>query len=342
MSGGGPVVVFALNGATKEQFFPGFNPRELPAFREEWVDASRLNPGEWEKLLAAKRPEVVVTGWGTPAIPEGLVQSGELSLRYVCHLTGTVKGIVSRDLIGRGILVSNWGGVISHTIAEHALLLILGALRNMPRWRPHLEGAPTPASNPGRAIPTRSLRGRRVGIHGFGAIVRHLISLLKPFGVSISSYSAGVPVELFAGHGVRCCGSLDELVSGSDILVECEALTPQSKGSVDARVLSLLPNGAVFVNVGRGAVVDEAALARLAATGKITVALDVFVREPLPRDSPLLGIPDALLSPHIAGPTQDALPLCGEFALANLRHYLSGRPDQIKGLITLEIYDRTT
>ena len=275
----------------------------------------------------------------TPRVPEALVQSGKLPLRYVCHLTGTVRERISRELIQNGLLVSNWGSAISHTIAEHALLLVLGSLRGMPLWRAHME-APTGSAK--AAIPTRSLQGKRIGIHGFGAIARHLIALLKPFGVSIASYSAGVPAELYKEQGVSCCESLEELVKDIDIMVECEAWTPQTEGSVNAHILGLLPPGAVFVNVGRGAVVDEVALAKLAAEGKIIVALDVYQKEPLALDSPFFDLPNALLSPHIAGPTQDGLPLCGDHALSNLRHYLAGQPEQIKGRVTLEIYDRTT
>jgi phosphoglycerate dehydrogenase-like enzyme len=340
VSGPPPLVLFAVNASTKSKFLPGFDPTALPPFREEWVDFDGMNADKWERLLITLDPEVLVTCWESPGVPLKLFRSNSLSLRYVCHLTGGIKGIVSRDMIERGLLVSNWGGTISHTIAEHALLLTLGCLRGMPLWRPHmLESPNSPAKT---AIPTRSLFGRRVGIHGFGLIVRHLVNLLQPFNVTISSYSAGVPAELFQEYGVHQCESLEELAANNDIFIELEALTPKTRGTVNAQVLSLLPQDTVFINTGRGAVVDEAALAELATSGKIVVGADVFVKEPLPLDSPLFKAPNALLSPHIAGPTQDALPLCGEMAMTNLHRYLSGRPDEIEGRVTLEIYDRTT
>ena len=339
MNSNAPIVLFALDPSMKTGFLPGYDAAKLPPHREEWLDFTTLNPESWEKLLRTLRPEVLVTGWRSPGIPQSLVHDEALSVKYVCHVTGGVKGIVSRDIISRGIIVSNWGSTISHTIAEHAMLLILGALRNVPLWRPNMTEPSFEAKIP---ITTRSLRGRKIGIHGFGAIVRELISFLKPFGVSISSYSAGVPAELFKQQGVHRCESLEDLASNCEIFVELEALTPQSTGTVNAHVLSLLPHGAVFVNVGRGAVVDEVALGDLATKGKINVALDVYAHEPLPQDSPLFKVPNALLSPHIAGPTQDGLLLCGEFALSNLRRYLSGHPEQIEGKVTVEIYDRTT
>ena len=124
------------------------------------------------------------------------------------------------------------------------------------------------------------------------------------------------------------------------MLIECEALTSLTRGSVTAAILDLLPPDAVFVNVGRGAVVDEPALVRRAARGLVRVALDVFEHEPLPPDSEFYRIPNALLSPHIAGPTADTFPLCGEFALDNVRQYLQG--GKIAGLVTLEAYDRSS
>lgn len=334
-----PVVLFAVNESTRAKFLPKYDPANLPPFQEEWIDFSKLKPGGWEEYLRAKQPEVLVTCWETPATPESIASDTNFSLKYLCHLTGGVKGVAPRSLIERGVLVSNWGGTISHTIAEHALLLTLGALRSMPLWRPHMEAPNGPGK---QAFPTRSLQGRKVGIHGFGAIVRHLISYLKPFNVSISSYSAGVPAQFFKDYDVRQCQTLDELASDCDIFIELEALTPQTRGSVDARILGLLKEGTVFVNTGRGAVVDEAALGALATSGKITVALDVYTKEPLPLESPLLKVSSALLSPHIAGPTQDAYPLCGDMALANLHRYLSGEREKIEGIVTLDIYDRTT
>jgi phosphoglycerate dehydrogenase-like enzyme len=336
-----PLVLFALKQDTKKTFLPDYNPKDLPPFHEEWLEVSRPNPRNWREILLEKKPEVLVTCWETPEIPTDLILSGQLPLKYICHLTGSVKGYVSRELIGSGLLVSNWGSAISHTIAEHALLLALGALRSMPLWRDHMEEHTTEGSARW-SIPARSLHGRKVGVHGFGAIARHLISLLKPFGVSISAYSAGVPAEMFAERGVRRCESLEELVTGIDVMFECEAWTPQTEGVVDARILGMLPQDAVFINVGRGALVDEDALGRLAAEGKIIVGLDVFKKEPLPEDSVLRTVPTALLSPHIAGPTPDAFPLCGKQAMENIRHYLLGQPEKIVGRVTLEIYDRTT
>ncbi len=95
-----------------------------------------------------------------------------------------------------------------------------------------------------------------------------------------------------------------------------------------------------MINIGRGAVVDEAALTERVACGHLRVALDVFQKEPLPLDSPLGRSSLALLSPHIAGPTSDQYPLCGEFALRNVERYVKG--EDLDAMIALEVYDRST
>ena len=152
--------------------------------------------------------------------------------------------------------------------------------------------------------------------------------------------TTGESSELMVEAGVIPCDSLAELFSESDIVIDCEALTPASTRSVTEKILRLLPERGVYVNVARGAIADEAAIARLTAEGRIRAALDVFSTEPLPDDSELLQIENLLLSPHIAGPTGDWLHYCGDFALNNLERYLKGQP--LSGVVTLEAYDRTT
>ncbi len=338
---GAEKILFALTAESKKQYLPLFSSIGFKALDYDWIDISSIDAPAWEKALFQIKPTVLVTCWGTPAIPESFARSPDLSLRYICHLAGGVKPMIPRHLIERGVLVSNWGTSISYAVAEHAILLVLAALRNLPTWNSFLDQWPdkiTPFAC--SVLHTRSLRGRRVGLHGFGAIARELVAMLKPFQVELASYSSGVPRSLFEQHGVRCCDSLEELFSGSEVLIECEALTSRSRGSVTEKILRLLPEDAVFVNVGRGRVVDEGALARLASEGRLNVGLDVYDQEPLSLDSPLRQTPHTLLSPHIAGPTLDGFPILSRFAVENIRRYLDG--GKIQGLVTLDAYDRST
>jgi phosphoglycerate dehydrogenase-like enzyme len=145
---------------------------------------------------------------------------------------------------------------------------------------------------------------------------------------------------VFAELGVRRVDNLEALFAESDVLVELAPARPENRHLVNEALLRRLPDGASFVNVGRGMVVDEAALARVAAEGRLQVALDVYETEPLPADSPLRGLPNVTLLPHLGGPTRDRRAACGRLALANLRNYLAGQP--LENLVTPDVYDRAT
>jgi phosphoglycerate dehydrogenase-like enzyme len=329
-------ILFAFGQRDKECFWPGYTLQSMFGDACETIEAYPTSTAELQELLLAHQPRVLVTGWDTPVLPI------DAEVSYVCHLAGSVKPLVPRKLLEKGLIVTNWGSVISPLVAEHAILLVLGALRSVALWSSYIDAWHNETSQPPIALQTRSLKGRRIGIHGFGAIAREIVARLKPFGVTISSYSAGVPSELFRSHNVAECSTLEDLFSTSDVLIECEALTPESRGSVNAFVLSLLPHDAVFVNVGRGLVVDETALHAAVVEGCIRVALDVFQEEPLRKDSVWIDEPSALCSPHIAGPTNDSWDVCREICLKNIERYLSGRVESLEGVVTLDIYDRAT
>lgn len=332
-------VVFVLTPNEKRLFF-GVEPRiGLPGVRESTVLAEDLPAGEWERMLRATRPTVLVTAWSCPVLPVGWGVEEDCPLRYVCSITGSVKPRVPRALIERGLLVTNWGSLVSAEVAEHAILMALALLRSLPSW-PSLLEEPRSMFEMMRYLRSRTLRGKRVGLHGFGAVARVIVNLLRPYEVDLAAYSLGVPHGLMEEFGVRPCANLEELFSRSDVLIECEGLNEHSRDSVTEALLRCLPRDAVFVNVGRGAVADEVALATLAREGRLRVGLDVFRREPLSAGSPFLNNPGVLLSPHVAGPTWETYPQCGAQALENLARYLRG--ETMENRVTLEIYDRAT
>ncbi len=331
-------IVLALQVWERNLFFTRETLTALLAKGCRVLEESELKSANWLVTLQNLKPRVLITGWRTPPLPETWLATPDCPLRYVCHVTGSVRHLVPRSFLANGGSVSNWGTLVSPQVAEHALLLALAALRNQPSWKPFIQDAPIGKHS--HELKTRSLFGRQVGLHGFGSVTRALLPLLRPFGVTLRAYSTGVPDSLILEAGVQPCATLKKLFAASEILFECEALTSQSSGSVGAEALSALPIGAVFVNVGRGGLVQEDALLAAARAGRIRLALDVVTQEPLSPDSPFLALDDAILSPHIAGPTTDRYPDCGARALTNLSQFLRGeKPDD---LIALAAYDRAT
>ncbi|HVU24791.1 MAG TPA: hydroxyacid dehydrogenase [Opitutus sp.] len=333
-----PRIVAVLSDSEWERFLSpvvgdyGFTPAIRRATAED------LTAAVWRERLDLWRPEILITGWSTPALPAEWLDQAGCPLRYVCHVVGSVRHLVPRSFIERGGVVTNWADFISGQVAEHGLLLALAALRNQAAWAPFI--ARPAASRQIAELRTRSLFGLRVGIHGFGGVARALVPLLRPFHVTVTAHSAGVPAEIFAQHGVRPAASLTELFAHSDVLFECESLTPATRGFVSAPVLAALPDDAVFVNIGRGGLVDDEALVREGASGRIRLALDVISDEPMTPASPYAQVPGTILSPHIGGPTLDRYAACGEHALANVALFLAGtRPPDA---ISVEVYDRAT
>ena len=333
-------IAFALAPPSRDFYRSQFSSAAFEASSDYWIDFWGRSPQYWEETLLEINPTVLVTSWETATLPVSLARP-DSALRYVCHLAGSVKRMVPRAFLEKGMLVSNWGTQINHAVAEHAMLLLLGTLRNIGGWDSAVKSWGNHVS-PFSSIQlgTRSLRGSRVGLHGFGGIARELTRMLQGFGVEVSSYSQGVPKAFYEQHGVRPCESLEELFSTCDILMECEALTPQTAGSVTEGILRLLPPDAVFINIARAPIVNEEALLKVVAEGRLRVGLDVFHEEPLSPKSPLVGAPHAVLSPHIAGPTSEMYPQLADFAIRNIREFLRG--GKIEGLVNLETYDRAT
>jgi SSS family solute:Na+ symporter len=284
----------------------------------------------YDRELEALDPEVLVAGWSTPPLPARLPPH----LRYVCYLAGSVKKLLTREHLEGGLVVTNWGGAISRVVAECALMLTLAALRRCGHWIPAMHGAG--AWKEGRAE-TASLFGRKVGLHGFGRVARQMIPLLQPFGVEIGICAPETDPGLYAAHGASRVATLEALFSDHDVIIEVAPLNAATAGIITESLLRRIRPGGVFVNVGRGGVVDEAALARVARENRILIALDVYAAEPLATHSELRGLPNVILLPHLAGPTTDRQRDAGEMSLRNLRAYAEGRG--LEAVITPEIFD---
>src|SRR5699024_2248062 len=130
---------------------------------------------------------------------------------------------------------------------------------------------------------------------------RHAAQMMHGLGVSqLSAYDPYATAE--GAPGVTLL-SLEALCATSDVLLVCAPATPETRHLIGPRELAALPDGAVLVNAGRSAVTDQAALVAELVTGRISAGLDVFDTEPLPADSPLFGLENVILTPHVVGGT---------------------------------------
>jgi len=167
------------------------------------------------------------------------------------------------------------------------------------------------------------LTGKRVGMIACGHIGRRLLDLLRPFHCEVLVYDPHAPRLLADIYGLTLT-SLDAVMARSDVVVCLAPLTQETRRMIGGRELDLLRPGAVFVNVSRGAIVDSDALIARLERGDIIACLDVFDPEPVPADSPLRGMANVFLTPHIAGVTADCGPRFIGLMLDEMRRFLDG------------------
>lgn len=207
----------------------------------------------------------------------------------------------------RGIRLAWHPGTNSRSVSELSLVLMISALRHVPRASDELRRGVW--SQPKGTL----LSGKSVGIVGFGHAGRDLAALLRPFGCRILAADV-LPVDEPGVEHVP----LDELLAEADVVSLHITLDDSTRLLLDRRRLELMRPTAVLVNTARGGLVDEQALAELLRDGRLAAAaFDVFELEP-PGDSELLGLPNFIGTPHIGGSTEESILAMGRAAIDGL------------------------
>ncbi|MEM2739692.1 MAG: hydroxyacid dehydrogenase [Candidatus Bathyarchaeia archaeon] len=256
-----------------------------------------LSEDEFAELISGI--DGCITSWGSPRFTERVLERAD-RLKIIGHAAGSVKPYVTDEVFKRGIVVVNAASVIGVGVAEFTLAMMLNCLRAIPQ---HIEAMRVRnwRYKDERPIRTYDLRGKTVGLVGFGFVARELAKLLKPFDVRILVYDPYVSVDEVEEYGAEKT-DLDRLLSLSDIVSLHAASTSETYHMIGEREFKLMKPNAVLINTARGALIDEEALIEALKTERIAWAvLDVFEKEPLPEDSPLYDLDNVFLTPHIAG-----------------------------------------
>lgn len=249
----------------------------------------------WQQLETA---DAIFVRTGT--IPAELMQR--------CHnLRGIVlhgAGVDQVDVVAaasRGIEVLNLPGVNANAVAELTLGLMLASLRRIPQADQLLRTSGWESSR----LLGAELRGRTVGLIGFGQIGQRVASLLQPFGVRLlvtsrsSAQADGLDHEVVA---------LETLLAESDLVSIHVPLTSDTYQLLNKKRLALLKPGAILINTARGAIIEQEALRAALLAGRLAgAALDVFDPEPIAADDPLLAMDNIILTPHLGGSTEECL-----------------------------------
>jgi (S)-sulfolactate dehydrogenase len=223
----------------------------------------------------------------------------------------------------RGIEVCPATGANDAAVAEYVVCGVMMLLRGAYHATAEVLAGVWPRTR----LIGREIGGRRLGLVGFGAIARQTARRAVALGMEVVAHDPYLAGDdpAWAAHGAASL-PLDDLLATADAVSLHVPLTASTRNLIDAAALERLRPGAVLVNAARGGVVDEAALAAALRSGRLSGAmLDVFEHEPLPRGSPLANAPNLILTPHIAGVTEESNARVSAVTAANVRRVLEAR-----------------
>lgn len=241
------------------------------------------------------------------------------NLRVVSSCSVGLDHVDLAACTARGVPVGHTPGVLTETTAELTIALLFAAARRIAEADRFVRAGRWQAWDP-ELLLGRDLGGSTLGVIGLGAIGRAVAVRARALGMEVVGWSrSGRAVE-----GVRSV-AFGELLRCSDFVSVHVALTDETRGLLGEEALAQLKPGAILINSARGGIVDEAALAERLASGAIAGAgLDVFSEEPLPADSPLRGLENAVLLPHIGSASFRTRARMADLAVENLLAGLSG------------------
>ena len=217
----------------------------------------------------------------------------------------------------KGIAVMNTPGANATAVAEHALALMLAMARHISRANELMHAGKWEK----KSLQGTELRGKTLGIVGLGRIGMEVARRARAFGMEIVAPDPFVSTAVAKEQGIRLA-KLEEVYAAADYLTLHVGLTPQTAGMINADSVKRMKRGVRLVNCARGELVDEAALAQAVKQGLVAgAALDVFIDEPL-KNSPLTAVENIILTPHIAGSTNEAQEAVGCQIAMQVKEYL--------------------
>lgn len=227
------------------------------------------------------------------------------ALRVVGRLGVGLDNIDTAACAARGIEVIPATGANADSVAEYVLLSAGVLLRQAFAASEEVADGSWPRAKYSEG---RELSGKLLGLVGFGSVGQRTAVKARAMGMRVAAYDPLISLDdpVWRALGTLRLG-LDDLIAESDIVSLHLPLVRETRNLFDRERLGRMKRGAILVNTARGGIVDEAALAELLRFGRIGgAAIDVFSQEPLPSRSPLAGVPNALLTPHVAGVTVEA------------------------------------
>lgn len=339
MRGISPTIQSELKNVNRKTAARNFRPRVALIGKIYHADAERLlrekadvvalsdpSPKEVAAALAYMHGAIV-------RYPHRIDEAVLASARELVVVASSGRGTDSIDVkacAARGVAVVNNPGLGTLPVSEHAVAMMLAlarrlfesglALRSGGAWQRRTE------------LDLLDINGRTLGIIGLGCIGSEMArKCIAAFGMKVLAYDPYVPAAKADSLGVTMLGDLHQLLASSNVVsLHCE-LNAETHGMMGEAQLRCMARHAFLINTARGKVVEQAALVHALTEGWIAgAALDVYEDEPLASDSPLLALPNLVLTPHVAGLSRDALHQLAHSAVTQVLRALAGeRPPHI-------------
>lgn len=250
-------------------------------------------------------------------------------LRYIGVLATGYNVVDIAAACERGILVTNVPGYSTRAVAQLTFALLLELTHGVGHHAQTVrDGRWTGSSDFAYwDHPLLEISGRTLGVVGFGQIGREVASIAQAFGMRVLIHTRTRPVSLPAGLEFV---ALDDLFARADVVSLHCPLTPETQNLINARRLAQMKPSAILLNTSRGPLVEEAALADALNAGRLAgAALDVLSTEPPPAHNPLLTAKNCFITPHFGWATRAARERLMKIAVANLRAFLAGKPQNV-------------
>lgn len=253
-----------------------------------------------ERAEALARAEGLILRSRTKVTPEFL--EGAPRLRYIARAGVGVDNIDLTAASRRGIVVMNTPGGNTTSTAEHTWAMVLALSRNLPQAHAALKQGKWER----KAFIGTQLAGKTLGVIGLGRVGTEVARRAVAFGMRVVGYDPYFDPQRLAEVEVSLVERLCDLLSQSDFITVHTPLTDDTRGMIGRREFALMKPGARVVNCARGGIIDEEALYEALTSGKVAgAALDVFEQEP-PTGSPLLELPNVVVTPHLGASTEEA------------------------------------
>lgn len=268
---------------------------------------------------------IIVSSWGTNACFDAEIMAHYPRLKLLAHSAGSVKSLVSEALWKQNVRVTSAAAAIAYGVAEFCLGLILTTTKRAfwgdqsvraGKWQDALEVFGKPFE----------IYQQNIGVIGASHVGRRLIKLLHNFDCRIMLYDHYCSEQKAKELGVDLAPTLDDLFRQCRVVSLNAPSTEETRNMIRGRHFALLPDGAVFINTARGAIIQQDEMVEELKKGRFIACLDVTEPEPLPQGHPLLKMPNVLLTPHAAGAIAENRLRLGTFAVNEVEAFVKNQP----------------